>query len=166
METIERTTQKDYSADRVLRINRWLAVGLVLAIAGLAALGSWLLIDNFVKSDSEQIVLDSTAALNSGDRSAWIATYSDDAVLTWVTGGSPSQVRGTQELFAWAQEAGAMDLYIDIAGPTVVNGDHVTVPVTATWRGTVSEVRIDGIQVFRFSDGQIVENLLMGSSTP
>ena len=55
METIEKTTPTFDSTERVLRINRWMAVALVLALAALVALGAWLLIDNFVTSDVEAL---------------------------------------------------------------------------------------------------------------
>jgi len=109
METMEMTAERpERTIQEVTRNNRWLILAVVVLFAALAALGAWLLINNFVTTDMEKVVVDSNAALNSGDRTAWIAAYSDDAVLTFVAGGSPSQVSGTQELFAWAQEAGAM----------------------------------------------------------
>jgi len=163
METMEMTAERpERTIQEVTRNNRWLILAVVVLFAALAALGAWLLINNFVTTDMEKVVVDSNAALNSGDRTAWIAAYSDDAVLTFVAGGSPSQVSGTQELFAWAQEAGAMDFHAEITGPTSVIGDYVTAPMTTTWRGTVGEVRSEGIMIFRILDGQITESFFLG----
>lgn len=156
MEAPERTIQK------VTRNNRWLILAVVVLLAALAALGAWLVIDTFVTTDMEKMVVESNAALNTGDRTAWIAAYSDDAVLTFVAGGSPSRVSGTQELFTWAQEAGAMDFHAEITGPTSVIGDYVTAPMTTSWRGAVGLVQSEGIMVFRVLDGQITESFFLG----
>jgi hypothetical protein len=55
-----------------------------------------------------------------------------------------------------------MDFHAEITGPTSVIGDYVTAPMTTTWRGTVGEVRSEGIMIFRILDGQITESFFLG----
>ena len=81
MDTIERNTQTQLSPEKAGRTNRWLAIGLVLALAALAGLGAWLLVDNLAKTDYETVVDDFYAAMNSGDGPGAAALFTEDGAF-------------------------------------------------------------------------------------
>lgn len=151
METMEKKTQDPDSAESVLRINRWMAVGLVLALAALVALGAWLLIDNLVQTDYEKVLEDHLAAQNAADGEAVAALYTEDGVYVdangheWVGRGQIASMVKTIVSDGY-EKAETIDLAINEPMSMVASADRVT----WSW-GTFA-----GISVFEF-EGNLIK---------
>ena len=127
METIDRTTRGPKSAADTTRTNRWLAIGLVLALAALVALGAWLLVDNLVKTDYETVIDDFHAAQNSGDGPGAAALFTDDGAFVDPDGleyVGRANIRNMVDSLA-------NRFQIEITGDTTTFGAYVAVPEKA-----------------------------------
>lgn len=159
METMEETVMKpEQTIQQVTRNNRWLILAVVVLFAALAALGAWLLVDNLVTSDVEQVVLDSNEAINAHDVDAYLALHSPDSVFRTVINGEVSVYEGEEELRSWFGNL-SDSWYSDIAGDPVVQDQYVTFPNTVGWSGSPG---YEGIHVVRVEDGLITERLFVG----
>jgi len=166
METMDKTIQTFDSTERVLRINRWMAVALILALAALVALGAWLLVGQLATSDMERLADDAYAAMNEGNVDAWMDLHSTDAVQELQVVGWDSDTRqGGEELRAWFQRYAAMGdgFRNEITGEPVIAGDHVAFPSTLAWGESYFAVEMEGIHVMRIEDGLIAESVFIGS---
>lgn len=159
METMEKTIERP-EIERVTRSNRWLILAVVVLCAALVALGSWLLVDNLVKSDAEQLLDDSAAAMNAGDVDAFMALHAPDIVLTTVVDGTVTRYEGAEELRAWFNVL-YDSWYTETTGELVVNGGYVTHSETVGWDG---KPVYEGIHVYRVEDGLIAESFFIGRS--
>jgi hypothetical protein len=162
METMEKTTPTFDSTERVLRINRWMAVALILALAALVALGAWLLIDNFVKSDVEVLIEESEAAWTSFDFEAWSATVTDDftqfdanAGITYSMDVMESRMSNFEQ---WR-------FTVESLGPMTVNGDWVSIPQRVEFTIPGGD-GFEGISVYEIEGDLIKQHLVLVSPVP
>lgn len=163
MDTLEKTTEKpERTMQQVIRNNRWLILAVVVLFAALVALGAWLLIDNLVTSDIEQVLTDSQAALNAGDVEAFMALQTEDIVLTTVINGSMTEYSGADAVRSWFNRLWD-SWYSEITGELVVSNDYITFPETVGWDG---QPGYEGIHINRIEDGRIAESLFIGRAVP
>jgi len=159
METMEKTIDKpERTIETVTRNNRWLILAVVVLLAVIVAAGAWLLVDNLVLSDIEQIVEDSAVAMNAHDVDAYMALHSSDTLFTTMINGQSTVFDGEQALRAWFN--GIFDSwYTEATGEVVVSGEYVAFPNTVGWDGLPG---YEGMLVVRVQDGLITERHFVG----
>ena len=160
METIEKATPTFDSTERVLRINRWMAVALILALAALVALGAWLLIDNFVSSDVEALVKEHEAAFLDNDFAAWSATVTDDYTEFDSNAGMTFSLA---QMEARMSNFHSMGFAVENLGPMSVNGDWVSVPQWVTFTNVFD---FDCFSLYEIEEGLIKQHLALCSPAP
>ncbi len=153
METMERKPQTPDSTERVLRINRWMAVALILALAALVALGAWLLIDNFVTSDVEALIADYNGAYEINDSEAWASLLIDDFRFVDVNAGET--FRGLEAFSADVARNLFLGFGVETQGPVSVNGNWVSVPILVTF----THGEFEGFSVFEIEGDRIKQHI-------
>ncbi len=153
METMDKTTPTFDSTERVLRINRWMAVGLVLALAAVVAMGAWLLIDNFVTSDVEALIADYNDAYEINDSAAWASLLVDD--FRFVDANTGETFRGLEAFNANVARNLFLGFGAETLGPVSVNGNWVSVPVLVTF----AHGEFEGYSVYEIEGDRIKQHI-------
>jgi len=150
METIDKTVERPEKLRRApYRVNRWLVVGLIVAVAALVAVGAWLLIDSVVMTDYEGLIEDHLLAYNAGDSAAVAAMYTEDGVI--VDGGG-IEWRGKDLIAASVNHYARGNFNSEITGQMVTSGSFVAFPE----RATVGSATLEGITVVEF-EGPLIK---------
>ena len=149
METIERNTQTQLSSEKTGRTNRWLAIGLVLALAALAGLGAWLLVDNLTQTDYEAVVNDVFAAMNLGDGPGAAALFTEDGVFVDPHG---TEIAGRADIALMVDALSSGGFQNEIIGDTLTFGAFVAVPEHVLW----GSQELEGISVAEF-EGRLIK---------
>ena len=158
METVEKTIHKtERTIETVTRNNRWLILALVVLLTVIVAGGAWLLVDNLVVSDIEQIVQDSSVALDAHDVDAYMALHSSDTLFITVVDGQSTVYDGEEAVRAWFNDR--FDTWYSEMGDVVVSGEYASFPNTVGWDGLPG---YEGMLVVRVEDGLITERHFIG----
>jgi hypothetical protein len=160
METMEKTIDKpERTIETVTRNNRWLILAVVVLLAVLVAAGAWLLIDNLVVSDIEQVVQDGAAAMNAHDVDAYMALHSPDTLFTTTINGGYAAYEGEEAVRLWFN--GLLDSwYTETTGEVVVQGEYLAFSNTVGWGG---QPEFEGMMVVRVQDGLVTERHFIGN---
>ena len=148
MEAIDRTTDRPVSTVGTGRTNRWLAIGLVLALAALAGLGAWLLVDNLTQTDYEAVIDDFFAAMNSGDGPGAAALFTEDGAFVDPFG---LEYAGKLNITSVVDDMPGR-LQSEITGDTTTSGAYVAVPEKALFLG----LDYEGFSVVEF-EGRLIK---------
>lgn len=162
METMEKTSDKpERTIETVTRNNRWLILAVVVLLAALVALGAWLLIDNFVTSDAEALVEESTAAWTSFDFEAWSATVTDDFTEFDANAGQTFAMDAMESRLSAFRGYG---FTIENLGPMKVNGNWVSIPQRVEF--TASGSAYEGFSVYEIEGDLIKQHFILFSKVP
>jgi hypothetical protein len=156
METMEKTIDKpERTIETVTRNNRWLILAVVVLLAALVALGAWLLIDNFVTSDVESLILDYNAAWIANDYEALAAVVTDDFVHTGTDG---REYQGESELRPEIASYEGLGFEIVTAGPIAVSGDWAMRAERVSFFGGDFE----GISLYEIEGNLVKQHMIVG----
>ena len=151
MQTIERPVAP---VEKLARNNRFLIIGLVVAVLLAAGFGAWLLVDAIGTSTDRQInnlIDDYGAAWEANDGAAVAALMTEDAVL-WA--GDGNRYTGDQI----ATEVDSANFVVDRIGePLIVEHSNFWMVVTAT-NMTVGAATFPAIDIWRIveQDGEFL----------
>ena len=156
METMEKTIEKPMrTIETVTRNNRWLILAVVVLSAVIVAAGAWLLIDNFVTSDVESLILDYNEAWIANDYEALAAVVTDDFVHTGTDG---REYQGESELRPEIASYEVFGFEIVTAGPVAVSGDWAM----RAERVSFTSQDWEGIALYEIEGNLVKQHMIVG----
>ncbi len=158
METMEKTTETPMrTIETVTRNNRWLILAVVVLLAVIVAAGAWLLIDNFVTSDVESLILDYNAAWIANDYEALAAVVTDDFVHTGTDG---RRYQGESELRPEIASYEGLGFEIVTAGPIAVSGDWAMRAERVSFSFTGGD--LEGVALYEIEGNLVKQHMIVG----
>ncbi len=158
MQTMSETAEEHISGE-VARTNRWRRLSMVVLLAAIVAAGTWLLVDNLVKSDIEALIEDYGTAWETNDPALLRSVVTDDYTLRDLRDGTDITLEGIDT------ELGLYEVYgftMEARGELIVNGTMASQSQTVSFRTDTFE----GFSVFEIEDGKISRHVLVFVERP
>ncbi len=157
MQTMSETAEERIS--EVARTSRWRRLSIVVLLAAIVAAGTWLLVDNLVKSDIEALIDDYGTAWETNDPALLRSVVTDDYMFRNLPDGADITLDGIDT------ELGSYEVYgftVEARGEVIVNGRMVSQSETVSFRtGT-----FEGFSVYEIEEGKISRHVLMFAERP
>lgn len=157
MQTMSETAEERIS--EVARTSRWRRLSIVVLLAAIVAAGTWLLVDNLVKSDIEALIEDYGTAWETNDPALLRSVVTDDYTLRDLRDGTDITLEGIDT------ELGLYEVYgftMEARGELIVNGTMASQSQTVSFRTDTFE----GFSVFEIEDGKISRHVLVFVERP
>lgn len=157
MQTMSETAEERIS--EVARTSRWRRLSIVVLLAAIVAAGTWLLVDNLVKSDIEALIDDYGTAWETNDPALLRSVVTDDYTLRDLRDGTDITLEGIDT------ELGLYEVYgftMEARGELIVNGTMASQSQTVSFRTDTFE----GFSVFEIEDGKISRHVLVFVERP